>query len=74
MERVKSNLSQNISVFIVGKVLKEVESKKTLGVLVDKHTAISIKVVPRAKRKHGRTGNKASRAIFASQSGNIGLL
>jgi hypothetical protein len=32
-----SNLSQSVSVFIDGKVLKEVESKKTLGVLVDKH-------------------------------------
>ena len=32
-----SNLSQNISVSIDGKVLKEVETKKTLGVLVNKH-------------------------------------
>ncbi|CAB4041449.1 Hypothetical predicted protein, partial [Paramuricea clavata] len=31
------NLSQDINVSIDGKVLKEVETKKTLGVLVDEH-------------------------------------
>ena len=32
-----NNLSQDINVSIDGKVLKEVETKKTLGVLVDEH-------------------------------------
>ena len=32
-----NNLSQDINVTIDGKILKEVETKKTLGVLVDEH-------------------------------------
>ena len=32
-----NNLSQDINVSIDGKVLKEVETKKTLGVLADEH-------------------------------------
>jgi hypothetical protein len=32
-----NNLSQDINVSIDGKILKEVETKNTLGVLVDEH-------------------------------------